>query len=117
MEKSIQKIIVLPFLAVIKIYRWVISPWLPFACRYQPTCSEYSREAFERFGVIKGLYLTMHRVIRCHPWGGSGYNPVPLKTDDSNKDSKKSSEQNSTLILNNDLHNKSCCDLESQRHQ
>lgn len=101
MEKSIQKVFILPFLAIIKVYRLVISPWLPFACRYQPTCSEYSKEAFERYGVIKGLYLTMRRVTRCHPWGGSGYNPVPLVMSDSKN------------VSDDKLQNKHCCDKKS----
>lgn len=88
----------------------VISPWLPFACRYQPTCSEYSREAFQRFGVIKGFNLTLRRIIRCHPWGGSGYNPVPLTTDGS----KPVLNKNSTSVLDDDLQNKKCCDVGSQ---
>ena len=76
------------FQTLIKFYSWAISPLLGANCRYQPTCSEYSYQAFERFGVIKGLYLTLRRLSRCHPWGGSGYDPIPenIKTDE--KDDK-----------------------------
>jgi len=66
-----------PFIAVIKIYQWVISPWLGPKCRFTPTCSHYSLEAFKKYGPIKGLWLTARRISRCHPWGGSGYDPVP----------------------------------------
>ncbi len=58
-------------------YKLVISPLLPMACRYQPTCSEYALEALTRHGACYGLFLTARRLLRCHPWGGSGYDPVP----------------------------------------
>jgi len=61
----------------IRLYQWCISPLLPVACRYQPTCSAYAIEAIERHGLMRGLYLTICRLLRCHPWGGSGYDPVP----------------------------------------
>jgi len=62
-------------------YRLLISPWLPPACRYQPTCSEYALEALRHHGPFKGTLLAARRVARCHPWGGQGYDPVP-GTDD-----------------------------------
>ena len=58
-------------------YRLVLSPWLGMDCRYQPTCSAYALEALERHGALKGGYLAAHRLCRCHPWGGHGYDPVP----------------------------------------
>jgi len=61
----------------VRFYRLVFSPWVGHGCRYQPTCSAYSLEALERHGAFKGLYLTIHRILRCHPWGGQGYDPVP----------------------------------------
>ena len=64
-------------LALIRFYRRGISPWLPPACRYTPTCSGYALEAVTRYGALKGGWLTMRRLLRCHPWGGSGYDPVP----------------------------------------
>ena len=77
MEKSVKKILILPFIALLSVYRLLISPFFANTCRYQPTCSEYAKDAFRLHGVIKGAYLTTHRLLRCHPWGGSGYNPVP----------------------------------------
>jgi len=70
------------FIGLLRFYKQAISPYLPGACRYQPTCSEYMMEAIEMYGVIKGIYLGICRILRCHPWGGSGYDPVP-KPDES----------------------------------
>lgn len=61
----------------IKFYQWVISPMLGPRCRFTPTCSQYALEAVDRYGAWKGLWLTIRRLGRCHPWGGSGYDPVP----------------------------------------
>lgn len=61
----------------IKIYQLVISPWLPNACRYTPTCSHYAVEALKTHGPIKGLFLAIRRIFSCHQWGGAGYDPVP----------------------------------------
>jgi len=73
MKKALALIGILP----IRLYQWCISPLLPAACRYQPTCSAYAIEAIEQHGLMRGLRLTMWRLLRCHPWGGSGYDPVP----------------------------------------
>ncbi|MFV0586203.1 membrane protein insertion efficiency factor YidD [Bacteroides reticulotermitis] len=69
----------LSFLLLIPIYfyRACISPLIPPSCRFTPTCSAYALEAIKKHGPIKGLYLTVRRILRCHPWGGSGYDPVP----------------------------------------
>ena len=64
-------------LAVIRFYRSGISPWLPPACRYTPSCSNYALEAVGRHGPARGGWLTARRLLRCHPWGGSGFDPVP----------------------------------------
>ena len=61
----------------IRFYQLVISPLLPPACRFYPTCSAYAIEAILRHGVFYGSWLTLKRLLRCHPWGGSGYDPVP----------------------------------------
>ena len=61
----------------IKLYQWLISPFLPNACRYSPTCSQYGIEAIKKHGVFKGSWLTIKRISRCHPWGGHGHDPVP----------------------------------------
>ncbi len=66
-----------PFIILIKLYQWIISPWLGSKCRYTPTCSHYGIEALKKYGPIKGLWLTIKRISRCHPWGGHGYDPVP----------------------------------------
>ena len=61
----------------IRIYRRYISPFTPPSCRFTPTCSQYAIEALRKYGPVKGLWLAVKRILRCHPWGGSGYDPVP----------------------------------------
>lgn len=60
---------------LVRLYQVVLSPHIGSACRYQPTCSAYSIEAFQRYGALRGLVLTVYRIGRCHPWGGHGYDP------------------------------------------
>ena len=62
---------------VLRLYRLVVSPWLGPACRFEPTCSCYAEAAVQRHGVVRGLGLAAHRLARCNPLGGSGYDPVP----------------------------------------
>jgi putative membrane protein insertion efficiency factor len=62
---------------LLKFYKGAVSPWLPTACRYVPTCSEYAAEAVARHGAARGAMLACWRVLRCHPWGRGGYDPVP----------------------------------------
>ena len=62
---------------LIRFYQVAISPRLPASCRFQPTCSAYALEAVERHGVLKGSRLAAWRLLRCHPWGGMGFDPVP----------------------------------------
>ncbi|MCF8266698.1 MAG: membrane protein insertion efficiency factor YidD [Ignavibacteriales bacterium] len=77
MFEKITKILAFPFVLIIKIYQIFISPLLPPSCRYSPTCSHYTLEALKKYGVFKGGWLGIKRISRCHPWGGSGYDPVP----------------------------------------
>lgn len=58
-------------------YKGAISPLTPPSCRFTPSCSTYALEAIQKHGPFKGLYLALRRILRCHPWGGSGYDPVP----------------------------------------
>ncbi|GAB3259262.1 membrane protein insertion efficiency factor YidD [Larkinella harenae] len=64
-------------IAFVRVYQGAISPYLPNACRYTPTCSQYMIEAVQKYGAVKGGRLGLQRMARCHPWGGSGYDPVP----------------------------------------
>ena len=66
---------------LIKFYKILISPFLLKSCRYDPSCSSYALEAINTFGFMIGLKLTFKRIIRCHPWGGHGYDPVPSIND------------------------------------
>lgn len=64
-------------LQLIRFYQKFISPFTPPSCRFTPTCSEYAREAIKKHGPFKGMWLAVKRILRCNPWGGSGYDPVP----------------------------------------
>ena len=75
--KTVWLILSFPFIIVIKLYQWIISPWLGSKCRYTPTCSHYAVIALKKYGPVKGVWLTIKRISRCHPWGGHGYDPVP----------------------------------------
>ncbi|MBE6317386.1 MAG: membrane protein insertion efficiency factor YidD [Bacteroidales bacterium] len=73
MRKIFRYILILP----IRFYQLCISPLFPPACRFTPTCSHYAIEAIKKHGAIKGLWLAIKRISRCHPWGDGGYDPVP----------------------------------------
>ena len=73
LKKGLKAVVIL----LIKIYQKAVSPWTPASCRYNPTCSSYSIDAFQKHGLWKGFVLTLKRIGSCHPWGGSGYDPVP----------------------------------------
>ena len=72
-----KKVIIFPFLSIIKFYQNFISPLLPSTCRYTPTCSEYAKQSLVKHGLIKGSFISIKRIIKCNPWGGNGYDPVP----------------------------------------
>ena len=75
--KTVKKVAIWPFVMLIRFYQVCISPLKPACCRFTPTCSQYGLQAFRKHGPIKGLILTTWRILRCQPWGGSGYDPVP----------------------------------------
>ena len=75
--KKVRYILSLPFIGLIKVYQWGLSPLIGPKCRYTPTCSHYALEAFKKHGPLKGGWLAIKRIARCHPWGGHGYDPVP----------------------------------------
>jgi hypothetical protein len=74
-------ILIAPLLFMIKLYQKLISPFFPSSCRFQPTCSHYTKEALLSHGFFKGSYLGVKRILRCQPWGGSGFDPVPKKIE------------------------------------
>ena len=79
MPESVQKSISNILVAIVRLYQNVISPYLGNNCRHSPTCSQYTIEAIEIHGPLKGSWLGVKRIARCHPWGTSGYDPVPPK--------------------------------------
>ena len=77
MPNAVSRLLARPLIALVRLYRVAFSPWLGMNCRFQPTCSHYTIEALQVHGVLKGSWLAAKRIGRCHPWGGSGYDPVP----------------------------------------
>lgn len=75
--KIVRKVVIFPFVVLIRFYQVCISPLKPPTCRFTPTCSAYALEALRKHGLFKGSWLAVRRILRCHPWGGSGYDPVP----------------------------------------
>jgi putative membrane protein insertion efficiency factor len=76
-RQSLRKVATLSLQALIRVYQLVLSPLLPPSCRYLPSCSDYAVEAIGRHGALVGIGLAVRRLARCHPWGSSGYDPVP----------------------------------------
>jgi uncharacterized protein len=74
--KGILQIVSLPLIGMIRLYQWMISPWLGPKCRFVPSCSQYAIEAFRKYGLFKGGWMAIRRISRCHPWGGHGHDPV-----------------------------------------
>ena len=75
MRNFLNKIFILP----VRVYQWIISPLFPGSCRHEPTCSNYAVEAIEEWGPLKGMYLGIRRLSKCHPWGTWGPDPIPKK--------------------------------------
>lgn len=73
LNKAAATLLILP----VRFYQLSISPMLPPSCRFTPTCSQYAIEALRKHGAVRGTLLALRRLLRCHPWGGSGYDPVP----------------------------------------
>ncbi|MEQ9563346.1 MAG: membrane protein insertion efficiency factor YidD [Woeseiaceae bacterium] len=77
MFEALGKVLSWPLLGLVWIYRKLVSPMLGANCRFEPSCSAYAEEALRTYGGIRGGWLSVRRICRCHPWGGSGYDPVP----------------------------------------
>lgn len=78
---TLKKILIAPALLLVRFYQIVLSPLLPSSCRFEPTCSQYMVDALNIHGLFYGLYLGTRRILSCHPWGRSGYDPVPPKAE------------------------------------
>ena len=77
----INKIVTFPLILLIRGYQLIVSPILGSNCRFMPTCSEYALESLKAYGLIKGTFLTIKRIGKCHPWGSHGYDPIPTKME------------------------------------
>ncbi len=75
-------------LQLLRAYKWAISPMLPPACRYVPTCSEYAVEAVERYGALRGGWMAFARILRCHPFARGGYDPVVVTAASQERDDR-----------------------------
>ena len=73
----IKKILAYPVIFFVRFYQMVVSPLFPSSCRYTPTCSQYTVEALQKYGIFKGGWLGIKRIVSCNPWGGHGHDPVP----------------------------------------
>ena len=82
---TIRRIVILPFILLIKFYQWFISPLLGPRCRFYPTCSQYALEALIKHGIFMGLWLSLRRILKCHPACQRGYDPVPHKKGQDNE--------------------------------
>lgn len=75
--EQLKKILIFPIVVLIRFYQVCISPFTPASCRFTPTCSHYTLEALKKHGLFKGGWLSLKRIASCHPWGKSGYDPIP----------------------------------------
>ena len=85
MANAVSKALAWPLIQLARFYRIAISPWLGANCRFDPTCSSYTIEALRVHGILTGGWLALKRIGRCHPWGGSGYDPVPDVQEDADE--------------------------------
>lgn len=88
-------ILAYPFILLVRFYQTAISPFTPATCRYTPTCSSYALEALKVHGFFKGGWLALKRILSCHPWGGSGYDPVPKAHSHSSEGERVNEAQES----------------------
>ncbi len=84
LKKHLNNLLIVPVIIIIKAYQFLLSPILKTNCRYLPTCSEYSITAFQEHGLLNGFYYSLKRILKCHPLGGQGYDPVPKKINKEN---------------------------------
>ena len=82
MLRAVGRLLAWPLLGLVWVYRLLVSPWLGSNCRYNPSCSRYALDALRWHGAFRGTWLAAKRIGRCHPWGGSGYDPVPEIEED-----------------------------------
>ena len=85
MATIVGKALAWPLIQLVRFYRFAVSPWLGANCRFEPSCSSYAIEALRVHGLLKGSSLAARRIGRCHPWGASGYDPVPCADKDSDE--------------------------------
>ena len=85
MAGALSRALAWPLVQLLRVYRLLISPWLGANCRFEPTCSTYAIEALRKHGLLRGTRLAVSRIARCHPWGGSGYDPVPRAPEDGDE--------------------------------
>ncbi len=90
--KFLGKLVAWPLFGLVWLYGYAISPLLGANCRFRPSCSSYALEALQRYGGFKGGWLMLKRISRCHPWGGSGYDPVPIDTGSDSVAAKDTDE-------------------------
>ena len=76
---KVRRILIFPFIILVRFYQVAISPFTPATCRFEPTCSNYTLQALKKHGLFRGGWLATKRIFSCHPWGKSGYDPVPPK--------------------------------------
>ncbi len=89
---TIYSLIKLGLIGFVKFYKKIISPFLPHACRFSPTCSEYMIQAIQKHGILIGLWLGVKRILKCNPWGPHGYDPVPENPFAKNSSRKKNKD-------------------------